>query len=129
MTLGQIESGLHREEIQSGYTASYAQEGYNDFYFEIRLGEETFEDAGSQYSSDDYYDSFEARRQRRYEEARDADEDEEDIPEPFEKVKLRVSFPRVHQYKNYLDLESWFDWEQVYGEDESETSEEAVSGP
>lgn len=130
MTLGQVESGLYQEEIQSGFTASYAQEGYPDFYFEVLLGEDAFEDENYEYSSGEYHDSFEARRQRRLEEARDAGEDEEDIQEPFEKVKIRVVFPRVGQYRNYLDIESWFVWEQVYGEDEEseEASDEGAGG-
>jgi prepilin-type N-terminal cleavage/methylation domain-containing protein len=120
MTLGQIESGLYQEDIQNGFTASYAQEGYPDFYFELLLGEESFENEEINYSSDGYHDSFESRRQRRLDEAQENGEDEEDIEEPFEKVKIRVMFPRINEYRNYLDIESWFVWEQVYGPDEEE---------
>jgi len=123
MTLGQIEAGLYQEEVQSGYTGSYAQEGYPDFHFEIMLGEDSFEQEDYEYSSDAYHDSFEARRQRRLEEAEDLGEDEEDIQEPYEVVKIRVVFPRVLEYRNYLDVESWLDWEQVYGDEEEGTSD------
>ena len=123
MTLGQIESGIYQDEIQSGWSGSYAQEGYVDFYFEVLLGEEAFEETEPE-QLNDYHDSFADRRERREDEARDRDEDEEDVEEPYEKVKLRVSFPQTKEFKNYLILESWMPWEQVHGateEDENGT--------
>ena len=42
-------------------------------------------------------------------------------------VKLRVSFPKLKQYRNYLDLESWIVWEQVYGPDEDEQQSSSSS--
>lgn len=126
MTLGQIEAGLFQEEIDSSYSETYAQEGYPDFFFEVLLGDEDFEDQGYDEDQDGFHDAFEARRQRREDEADDSDE--EDVAEPYEMVKIRVSFPRIHQYKNYLDMESWMVWEQVYGkEEEDEASSNSPS--
>jgi len=118
MTLGQIESGLYAEELQSGYSETYAQEGYDEFQFEILLGDDEFEDEEHGEDRGDYHDAFEDRRRRREEEASANDDDE--IAEPYERVKLRVYFPKVHNYRNYLDLESWMVWEQVYGPDEDD---------
>lgn len=119
MTLGQIESGVYQEEIQSGWSGSYAQEGYPDFYYEVLLGEDAFED---DYGADEtgFHDSFAARRERQEEERRDRDEDEDEVEEAFEKVKLRVTFPKTKQFRNDLVLESWMEWEQVYGSEEDE---------
>lgn len=120
MTLGQIESGIYQEEIQNGWSGSYAQEGFPNFYFDVLLGEEAFEEVEPDYG-DGYHDSFRARREREEDAARLSDQDEdEEIEEPFEKIKLRVTFPRTKQFKNYLLLEVWMNWEQVHGADEDE---------
>ncbi len=128
MTLGQIESGLFQDEIQSGWGGSYAQEGSPDFYFEVLLGEEVFEE--SQDDGQGYYDTFQARRERQEDEARrNDDEEDEDVEEPFEKVKLRVTFPKMKRFRNYLILESWMNWTQVHGSDEDESSDKTTGGP
>lgn len=119
MTLGQIEAGLFQEEITDGYTESYAGEGYPDFFFEVLTGEEQFEEL-EESEPGSYFDAFAARRQRAFESGED-DEDE-DVEQPFEKVRLRVTFPRFGQYKNTLILESWMPWEQVHGADEDEVT-------
>ncbi len=121
MTLGQIESGIYQDEIQSGWSGSYAQEGYVDFYFEVLLGEEAFEETEPE-QLNDYHDSFADRRERR-EERSGGEQDEEDVEEPYEKVKLRVSFPQTKEFKNYLILESWMPWEQVHGMSEEDENE------
>lgn len=123
MTLGQIEAGLFQEELTDGYSESYAGEGYPDFYFEILTGEEQFEEQPYD-ETGDYYDAFAARRQRAFENADDDDEDE--VEEPFEKVRIRITFPQFSQYKNSLILESWMEWSQVYGSDEED--EESAEG-
>ena len=120
LTLGQIESGLFREELESGYSESYAGEGYPDFHFELRTGEDTFEEVSAD-QDETYYDAFAARRQREEERDFESDDDESKVAEAFEKVRIRITFPKFSQFKNYLDIESWMDWEQVYGsEDEDE---------
>ena len=48
--------------------------------------------------------------------------DEEDAEEPYEKVRIRVSFPVLSEYSNQLELERWIPWDQVYGEEEDEES-------
>lgn len=121
MTLGQIEAGLFQQEITDGYSESYAGEGYPDFYFEVLTGEEQFEEP-QQAEPGSYFDAFAARRQRAFDSG-ELDEDE-DVEQPFEKVRLRVTFPQFGQYRNYLVLESWMPWDQVHGADEDEDDEE-----
>jgi prepilin-type N-terminal cleavage/methylation domain-containing protein len=117
MTLGQIEAGLFQEEITDGYTESYAGEGYPDFFFEVLTGEEQFEEL-EEAEPGSYFDAFAARRQRAFESG--SEDEDEDVEQPFEKVRLRVTFPRFGQYKNTLILESWMPWDQVHGADEDE---------
>ena len=62
-------------------------------------------------------------REREEEDRRLSDEDDEEIVEAFEKVKLRVTFPRTKQFRNDLVLESWMEWDQVYGSDEEDEEE------
>ncbi len=120
LTLGQVESGLFAEELESGYSESYAGENYPDFSFELRVGEDVFEDT-QEYDDSGFHDAFRARADREFESNRDNDVDE-DVAEEFEKVRIRVTFPKFAQFKNYVDIESWMVWEQVYGsEDEEET--------
>ena len=116
LTLGQIESGLFQEELTSGYTESYAGEGYPDFFFEVLTGEDQFENIDPN-EQGTYHNAFAARRQREFE---NADDEDDEIAEEFEKVRIRVSFPKFGQYKNHVDIESWMDWEQVYGVEEED---------
>ena len=110
-TLGQIESGLFQEDIEDGLLGTYAEEGYPDFAFEVVVGDEAFRER----RDDGGYDSWAPR---------DSDEDEqeedEESEEPFEKVRVRVTFPKVQEVSNELVLERWIPWKQVYGETEEE---------
>ena len=46
--------------------------------------------------------------------------------EPYETVRIRVTFPKLGEQPNTLDLERYVPWEQVYGEDEEEKDAEGV---
>ena len=52
------------------------------------------------------------------------DDEEEDAEEPYEKIRVRVTFPILSEYSNQLELERWIPWDQVYGEEEDELSRE-----
>lgn len=113
LTLAQIESGLFWEDIDDRMFGNYAEEGYEDWHWEVVCGDETFSDelvepyGGLQY---DYY----RERERREEE----DDDElEETHEPFETVRIRVSFPKLGEFQNSITLERNVPWEQVYGPD------------
>jgi prepilin-type N-terminal cleavage/methylation domain-containing protein len=128
-TLGQVESGLFQDEIRSDYYGTYAQEGYEAFSFVIMLGDDAFAEYDEYDSDSMYHDTFAARRDREWEARRDAGEDEDDFEEPFEKVKVQITFPKTGEYNNQLVLENWMPWKQVYGEDEEEAAREENSGP
>ena len=120
-TLGQVEAGLFQEEELSRYSANYAEQEQPDFFFEILVGEEsfTYED-----DSDGRFDSFAHRADRREEQLEEQDEDREEEDLPFEKVKIRVTFPGFKELKNELVLERWIPWEQVYGPPEDAEEED-----
>lgn len=133
LTLGRLAAGLYLEELQNSsdlLTGSYAEEGYEDYHYEVVIGDETFleEDRGPESG---YHDSWEAERQRQerlddrnsYERERD----EEEVEQPFEKVRIKVTFPKLGERSNELVLEQWMEWELVHGaseEDQAAAAEE-----
>jgi len=130
MTLGQVASGEFQEDIENGLSGTYAEEGYPQFSYEVIVGDQSFEGASAQ---DGSFDTWQHQRQveddRRAERARNSGEEEDpkDKEEPFEKVKIKITFvPKIRvgetELKNELVLEEWIPWKQVYGEkDEKKT--------
>ena len=55
--------------------------------------------------------------------------DDEDAAEPYERVSIRVTFPKLGEQKNEITLERWIPWEQVYGEDPEEQGAEGGEDP
>lgn len=121
-TLGQIESGLYQEDIELGLTGNYSDQGYTAFGYEVVVGDESFQDADPNAP----FDSWKPRTQKELDDKKK--KEEEEMPEPFEKVKIRVTFPKYAEYKNQLVLERWIPWKQVYGEKEDQDSQTAKSG-
>lgn len=132
--LGEISAGLYMEEIETGTTGSFADLDEPDFYWEIALGDDVLE-AESGGGDERPFDNLAARREWEDDQDDDSefDEDDEEAEEPFEKVKLRVTYPvLVADYPNTLVLERWIPWDQVYGPDEDEDqlqSGQSVTGP
>lgn len=120
--LGQVGSGLYQEEIDKGLTGTFADEGYPDFSYEVVVGDETFVDQrdGTQ---DNRFDSWNPPNRR--EETDKTDPNEEPVEKPFEKVKIRVTSPKIQEFSNQLTLEQWFPWVQVYGEKEEDKTKAA----
>ena len=113
LTLGRIESGIYREEIRDRFGGSYAEEGYPQFYFEVALGDEAFvEQADREADDSPFYDSWNSDR--------DDEGEDDETTEPYEDIKVKVSFPEQADTKNYLILQGRAPWEQVYGPDEDE---------
>jgi prepilin-type N-terminal cleavage/methylation domain-containing protein len=108
-TLGEVGAGLWAGEVTDGLDGSYADRGHPEFSYELVVGEDQFIEETA----------FESGR---YDSWRDSDEDEEDEEEqteqPYEKVRIRVTFPQIQEYENTLTLEQWFPWQQVYGDSE-----------
>lgn len=116
-TLGQIEAGLFWEEIETGRTGVY--EDYPDFSWELALGEETFIERDP---NEGPFDNWAYREEQRRL-ADDYDEEEEEEVQPYEEVRVKVTYPAIREFPHEVVLEQWIPWVQVYGEDE-----EAVDG-
>ncbi len=120
LTLGQIESGLFRDDLGRGLIGSYSDEGYPMFGYEVISGDEVFlESTGP---DDGRFDTFEDRRLKADEAARDAGTDEdEEMREPYERVRVKVTWQlAVQDLPTELVLERWIPWDQAYGPAEEE---------
>lgn len=109
LTLAQIESGLFREDIRANMSGSYADFDEPNFTWEVVLGDESFREEGE---DSVLYDPWRDRE--------DEEELDEEAAEPYEKVKVRVTFPTTTEFHNQIVLERWIPWEQVYGPPEDE---------
>jgi prepilin-type N-terminal cleavage/methylation domain-containing protein len=109
LTLGQVESGLFQDDIENGLTGSYADQGYPEFGYEVAVGDQTFVERDPNAAHDSW-----AKTQEELDEA-----EESDVQEPFEKVKVKISFPKFAEYENEKVFERWIPWEQVYGSEET----------
>lgn len=125
MTLAEIESGLWWDDIESTRSGSYAEDDHPAFYFDLALGDETFPDE----AWDDEqrpFDNWEYQRQLEQDRLEEEDE-EEQLTEPFEKVRVRITFPRYGELPNQILLERWIPWEQVYGPDEEQAQQDPAA--
>jgi prepilin-type N-terminal cleavage/methylation domain-containing protein len=131
--LGQIGSGLYQEDIDRGISGTFSEEGYPDFTYEVVVGDETFIDQPVDDRVQRPFDSWAPRDSsttRTSPSTRETDaesETDEEVEEPFEKVRIRISFPKLKEYKNELTMERWFPWAQVYGSSEEEDAAEKGS--
>jgi prepilin-type N-terminal cleavage/methylation domain-containing protein len=120
LTLSEIEAGLFWEDIdEHGLDGNYAEEGYESFYWEVVVGEETFADMQGEEKALKW-DTFDEKRRREEEARAESDEDEEEVEEPYQKVRIRVTFPQFTEQKAEVILERWIPWEQVYGPSEED---------
>ncbi|MEM8712451.1 MAG: prepilin-type N-terminal cleavage/methylation domain-containing protein, partial [Planctomycetota bacterium] len=122
--IGEFSVGLWREEIEPGLTGSFAEQDEPDFFWELALGEEVFEETND--DTERPFDNFAARRdweERNRSETEEEEMEDGEIEEPFEKIRVRVTFPQLKDFTNELILEAWVPWEEVYGPSEEEASE------
>jgi len=125
-TLGQIESGLFDEELDNERIEGvYADEGYPDFAFEAVIGDESLSpDATDQRSFDNWRHERDQRERQRS--SASANEDEEEVEEPYERVQVRVTFPKLGELKNEYVIERWLPWRQLHPEEP--TGEDGAAG-
>ena len=124
-TLGEIESGLFQEDLEDSrdtLSGNYGERGYANFYWEIVLGDETFPDLEDPTESE-LHDSW---RPDPYTDENEEEEDDDENTEPYEKVKIRITFPPLQDYKNKMIFEKWIRWEQVYGEEEEDQNDDVA---
>jgi prepilin-type N-terminal cleavage/methylation domain-containing protein len=124
-TLGRIEAGLYWEEVSDlRIDGSYSDEGHPEFTFEVVMGDETFRER------DDFgnvrFDNWRQREEDRR--AKETDEEAADEEQPYEKVQIKVLFPRLAEFKNELVLERWMDWRRVHPEEEALAAGKSTDG-
>jgi prepilin-type N-terminal cleavage/methylation domain-containing protein len=113
ITLGQIASGEFQDDIANGLQGTYAEENSPDFTYEVIVGDQSFK----QKEGNGPFDSWAPPDTGAQDDKnKDKDEDPKDRDEPFEKVKIKITFPQVRDYPNEFVLEQWIPWKQVYGE-------------
>lgn len=121
-TLGLVESGVLQEDIATGLTGAYAEEGYPEFTYEVIVGDESFSDQEDDGTFDSWKPRTRAELDAQDEEREMTDEERQEEEQPFEKVKIRVTFPKIREFTNELVLERWVPWHQVYGEAEEDAT-------
>lgn len=122
-TLGQIEAGLFWEDIETGRSGIY--EDYPNFSYELALGDETFLEIDP---DEGPFDTWAYREeQRRLADDYDADAEEEQI-QPYEEVRVKVTYPAIRDLPNEFILERWIPWVQVYGEEDELDGDESLPG-
>ena len=122
LTLGQVEAGLFWEDLDGGgdvLTGSYAEEGYEEFHYELVLGDEEFRDE-ERPAEGGYHDTWRYEREREDRARDDDEEDEEETAQPFEKVRIKVGYPQLGERPGSVVLERWMAWDNVYGQEEGE---------
>ena len=116
LTLGQIESGLFADEMDDErIEGSYVEEGYPDFAFEAVIGDENFR------PDEDDQQAFDNWRHEQQAKERDSKEEDEEAEQPYEKIQIKVTFPKIQELTNEYVLERWVAWKQIHPDEESET--------
>jgi prepilin-type N-terminal cleavage/methylation domain-containing protein len=118
LTLGQIESGQFSDDLDDErFEGTYAEEGYPDFSFEVVLGDENFRPDPTDQRAFDNWEAERRRREReeRADESEDSEGEEEDPA--YEKIQVKVTFPKVQDMRNDYILERWLPWRQLHPED------------
>ncbi len=126
LTLGQIASGQYQDDIQNGLHGTYAEEGWPAFAFDVVVGDDTFQTR----SNDATFDSWAPKPDAKKDDKK-AEDPKDQIDQPYEKVKIKVTFPTIQiekeQLKHELVLEEWIPWKQVYGEKEDDKNKSGAS--
>jgi len=123
LTLGQIESGLFTKELDNDkFDGNYSNEGYPEFAFEAVIGDENLSPDPSDAAAFDNW-----RHDQDQKKAKDStkDKDEEEVEQPYEKIQIRVTFPKIQQSKNEYVIEKWVAWKQIHPDDPDDTSNSA----
>jgi hypothetical protein len=122
--LGRIESGLYWEEVSDlRIDGTFADEGHPEFSFEAVLGDESFRERDEL-----GYERFDNWRQKE-EDRRDREgEPETDEEQPYEKVQVKIVFPKLGEFKNDIVVEKWVDWRRVHPEQEALDKGQSTDG-
>ncbi len=141
-TVAQVEAGYYWEELEGvkgTLDGNYADvdERYEEFYWELVVGDDELTDEEPQEEGNSYFDNYRHRRIRAEENDELEDEDAAYAQTgttggPYERVVVRVTFPKLSRLDNTLTIERWIPLEQVFGrspdEDAEGAAEDALGG-
>ena len=113
LTLGRIEAGLYEDELDDErIDGNYAEEGYPDFAFQAVIGDENLPELYD--DGEGFFDNWQWEDDQ-------ADLDDDELEQPYEKIQIRVISPKIRELKNEYTLERWVAWEQLHpSEDDDE---------
>lgn len=116
--LGEVESGIYMEDIDADSTLAetFEEQGHPDFNWEIALGDDTFVEADPSAPFNSWERKFEKDQEKKEETGA------EEAEQPYERVKVRVTFRQIAGLKSEVVLERWIPWKQVHKTDEAETA-------
>jgi prepilin-type N-terminal cleavage/methylation domain-containing protein len=117
LTLGQVESGLYQDDIENGLTGTYADQGYPAFTYDVAVGDQTFVERDPNAAHDSWLKTPDQKKK----------DDEADVQQPFEKVKIRITFPKFAEYESEKIFERWIPWAQVYGSEDTKSKSTKAS--
>jgi type II secretory pathway pseudopilin PulG len=116
-TLGEVATGQFLVDGNEILTGTYDEEIAPFMAYEIAFGDAVLPTRSQ--DQDEWekpFDNWRAKEQ--YREENDVEEEFDGAHDPYEKVIIRVSFPKHSDLPDFIELESWIPWEQVYGEDD-----------
>ena len=116
-TLGEVATGQFLVDGNEVLTGTYDEEIAPYMAYEIAFGDATLPTRSRDGNDGEKpFDNWRARDQ--YRQDNNTDDDIEGDHEPYEKVIIRVTFPRHSDLPDFIELETWIPWEQVYGLDD-----------
>jgi hypothetical protein len=115
--IAQFESGLYSEDIENHMAGDFSEQEYPGFFWEVVLGDEQFDE------DDDEEDTgrFNSWAPDEDEEDEEVDEDAE---EPFQELRVKVTFNGPKDAPKEVILERWVTWSFLYGEEETEDTDD-----
>jgi type II secretory pathway pseudopilin PulG len=116
-TLGEVATGQFLVDGNEVLTGTYDEEVAPYMAYSVAFGDAVLPTRSQDKNSyDKPFDNWRARDDYRQE--TDSQEELDGDHEPFEKIVIRVSFPKHSDLPDFIELESWIPWEQVYGPDD-----------
>ena len=119
LNISRVQAGLFDEELEDHMEGSFSEDGYPDFSWELVMGDGEFREEVD--SDSRTFDSW-ARQDELDED--NADDDEEEAEQPYERLRIKVIFPKILEYPDELVLERWVPWLDVHPAEEDDTTEE-----
>jgi len=133
LTIARVECGQFWEELdglQGSFSGTYAEEGYEAFQWELIIGDDEFTEYDERNRESAYFDSYAHRRSQQQEYEEDENLEQDAYGEtgstggPYERVTIRVIYPKLIDQPNELVLERWIPLDQVFGKSDEQIDQQ-----